>query len=59
MSTIILMTLAVYALIGVAIGFILSRNGITPYGLGRQYGKHYMEKQGLEEEEKVESWKDQ
>ena len=59
MTTIILMTLAVYALIGVAVGFILSRNGITPYGLGQQYGKHYMKKQGLEEEETVNSWKKQ
>ena len=59
MLTVILLTLVVFALIGAGIGFILSRNGITPYGLGQQYGKHYMKKQGLEEEERVESWKDQ
>ncbi|MBQ6478920.1 MAG: hypothetical protein IJI44_06085 [Erysipelotrichaceae bacterium] len=56
---IVLLTMVVFALIGAAVGYILSRNGITPYGLGQQYGRHYMKDQGLEEEETVDSWNKQ
>lgn len=59
MSTVIMLSMAVFALIGAGIGIILRNNGITPYGLGQHYGKHYMKDQGLEEEEPVSSWKDQ
>ncbi len=53
------MIISVFALMGAGIGYVLSKNGITPYGLGQQYGRHYMKEQGLEEEERVDSWKDQ
>ena len=53
------MIISVFALMGAGIGYVLSKNGITPYGLGQQYGMHYMKEQGLEEEERVDSWKDQ
>ena len=59
MTTVILLTMVVFAMIGAAIGVILKKNAITPYGLGQHYGKHYMKDQGLEEEESVDSWKDQ
>ena len=59
MGAVILGTLAVYAVIGAAIGLILRNNSITPYGIGRQYGRHYAKDLGLEEEKPVNSWKDQ
>ena len=59
MSTVIILTLVLFALIGAGIGIILRKNAITPYGLGQHYGKHYMKDQGLEEEEPVDSWKKQ
>jgi hypothetical protein len=51
--------IVVFALMGAGIGVVLSRNGITPYGIGQQYGRHYAKDQGLEEEKPIESWKDQ
>ena len=51
--------IVVFALMGAGIGVALSRNGITPYGIGQQYGRHYAKDLGLEEEKPIESWKDQ
>ena len=56
---VLLMIIAVFALMGVGVGVVLSKNGITPYGIGRQYGTHYAKELGLEEEGRVDSWKDQ
>ena len=59
MGIVLLGTMAVYALIGVLIGLVLRRNGLPSYGIGQQYGRHYMKDQGLEEEKPVRSWEDQ
>ena len=59
MGYVMLLTMLVFALIGAGIGIVLKRNGIIPYGIGQQYGRHYAKDQGLEEEKPIESWKDQ
>ena len=55
----LLLIILVFALMGAGIGVVLRKNGITPYGIGQQYGRHYTKELGLEEEERVDSWKDQ
>lgn len=55
----LLLIILFFALIGAGVGVVLSKNGITPYGIGQQYGRHYTKEMGLEEEKKVDSWKDQ
>ena len=59
MGIVLLGIIAVYAMIGILIGLVLRSNGLPSYGIGQQYGKHYMKEQGLEEEKPVRSWENQ
>ena len=41
---IVYIVVAFAAVLGILIGLGLGRNGVSPYGVGNNYGKHHMEK---------------
>ena len=34
--------------LGIMLGIVLRNNGVTPYGLGNDFGRHYLKNEGID-----------
>ena len=51
MALIVLWVIILSCIAGAVIGFVMRNNAVTPYSLGNHFGRHYLNKNGVDTED--------